>query len=132
MPEGISTKHNPEFTMLESYEAYADYNDVMNMLETMVSEVSQQVLGTDKIEFGDNVINLKPPWRRLELRQAVIEFGGIDFVQYPTADLLRAKMEETGLEVDPQKNWARLVAETLGALAAAAVFGYLYPKLKGE
>ena len=111
--EGISTKHNPEFTMLESYEAYADYNDVMNMLEAMVSEVSQQVLGTDKIEFGDNVINLKPPWRRLELRQAVIEFGGIDFVQYPTADLLRAKMEEIGLEVDPQKNWARLVDELI-------------------
>jgi len=111
--EGISTKHNPEFTMLESYETYADYNDVMNMLETMVSEISQQVLGTDKVEFGDNIINFKPPWRRIELRKAVIEFGGIDFVQYPSADLLRAKMEETGLEVDPQKNWARLVDELI-------------------
>jgi len=111
--EGISTKHNPEFTMLESYETYADYNDVMNMLETMVSEISQQVLGTDKVEFGDNIINFKPPWRRIELRKAVAEYGGIDFVQYPEADLLRAKMEETGLEVDPQKNWARLVDELI-------------------
>jgi len=111
--EGISTKHNPEFTMLESYETYADYNDVMNMLETMVSEVSQQVLGTDKVEFSGSAINFKPPWRRIELRKAVIEYGGIDFVQYPTADLLRAKMEETGLEVDPQKNWARLVDELI-------------------
>ncbi|GAI57102.1 unnamed protein product, partial [marine sediment metagenome] len=50
--EGISTKHNPEFTMLESYEAYADYNDVMNMVEEMVSKISQRVLGTSKIEFG--------------------------------------------------------------------------------
>ncbi len=111
--EGISTKHNPEFTMLESYEAYADYNDVMNMLEEMVSEVCQQVLGTNEVQFGDNTISFKPPWQRLSLHQAVIEFSGIDFVQYPKADSLRAKMRELGLEVDPEKNWARLVDELI-------------------
>ncbi len=111
--EGIDTKHNPEFTLLESYEAYADYNDVMNMLEEMVSKVSQQVWGTDQIKFGDNVINLKPPWQRLELHKAVTEYSGIDFVQYPNTDSLRAKMKEIGLEVDPRKNWARLVDELL-------------------
>ena len=111
--EGLSTKHNPEFTMLESYEAYADYNDVMNMLEEMVYQISQQVLGTDKVEFGEHTISFKPPWPRLELRQAVTEYSGIDFTQYPEADLLRAKMEAIGLEVDPQKNWARLVDELL-------------------
>ncbi len=111
--EGISTKHNPEFTMLESYEAYADYNDVMNMLEEMVSQIGQQVLGTDKVEYGDATIDFKPPWRRLQLHEAVAEYSGIDFVQYPTVDLLRAKMKETGVEVDPQKNWAHLVDELL-------------------
>ena len=111
--EGISTKHNPEFTMLESYEAYADYNDVMKMVETMVSKVSQQVLGTDEAKYGDNIIDFKLPWRRLQLQEAVAEYSGIDFVQYPNADLLRAKMKEKGLEVDPQKNWARLVDELL-------------------
>ena len=111
--EGISTKHNPEFTMLESYEAYADYNDVMNMLEEMVSKVSQQVLGKTKIKFGDNTINLKPPWQRISLLNAVKEYSGIDFVQYPKAPSLRAKMRELGLEVDPQKNWARLVDELI-------------------
>jgi len=111
--EGISTRHNPEFTMLESYEAYADYNDVMEMVEKMVSKISQQVLGTDQVKFGDNTINFKPPWRRLQLHEAVAEYSGIDFVQYPNADLLRPKMKETGLEVDPQKNWARLVDELL-------------------
>ena len=111
--EGISTKHNPEFTMLESYEAYADYNDVMNMLEEMVYEVSQQVLGTDKVKFGDNTLNLKPPWQRLDLRQAIMEYSGIDFVQYPKAPSLRAKMRELGLGIDPQKNWARLVDELI-------------------
>ena len=111
--EGISTRHNPEFTMLESYEAYADYDDVMEMVEKMVSKISQQVLGTDQVKFGDNIINFKPPWRRLQLHEAVAEYSGIDFVQYPNADLLRPKMKETGLEVDPQKNWARLVDELL-------------------
>jgi len=111
--EGISTKHNPEFTMLESYEAYADYNDVMGMLEEMVSGVCQQVLGTDEVKFGDNVISFKPPWRRLNLRQAVTEFGGIDFVKHPQAESLRAKMQEMGLEADPEKSWARLVDELI-------------------
>ncbi len=111
--EGVSTKHNPEFTMLESYEAYADYNDVMNMLEEMVYEVAQQVLGTDKVQFGDNTLDLKPPWRRINLRDAIMEYSGIDFVQYPKAPSLRAKMREMGLEVDPGKNWARLVDELI-------------------
>ena len=60
--EGISTQHNPEFTMLESYEAYADYNDVMTMLEEMVFAASQQVLATGEVQFGENIINFKPPW----------------------------------------------------------------------
>jgi len=111
--EGISTKHNPEFTLLESYEAYADYNDVMNMVEEMVSGISQQVLGTDKVEFDGDTINLKPPWQRIGLREAIQEHSGIDFVQYPDVIRLGTKMKEIGLEVDPQKNWAHLVDELL-------------------
>ncbi|MFC1989770.1 lysine--tRNA ligase [Chloroflexota bacterium] len=111
--EGISTKHNPEFTTLESYEAYADYNDVMKMLETMVSKISQQVLGTNQIKYGDTTLSFKPPWQQLQLREAVAEYSGIDFVQYPDADLIRDKMKEIGLEVDPHKNWAKLVDELL-------------------
>ncbi len=111
--EGISTRHNPEFTMLESYEAYADYNDVMAMLEEMVYEVSQQVLGTGKVKFGDNTLNFKPPWQRLSLRDAVKKYSGIDFVKYPTADGLREKMRSLNIEVDPEKNWAKLVDELI-------------------
>ncbi len=111
--EGISTQHSPEYTLLESYEAYADYNDVMKMVEEMVSEVSQQVLGTDTVKFGDSTINLKPPWQRLSLRDAVIEYSGIDFVKYPTASGLREKMRSTNIEADPEKNWAKLVDELL-------------------
>jgi len=111
--EGISTKHNPEFTMLESYETYADYNDVMRMVEEMVSEVSQQVLGRDKVEFGGNTINFKPPWPRLELRQAIIKYSGIDFDKYPDADSLRAEMEKKNMEVDPEKDRGRLIDELI-------------------
>jgi len=111
--EGISTKHNPEFTMLESYEAYADYGDVMKMLETMVSEVCRHIFLRSKVQFSDNVIDFTPPWRRITLREAVVKYSGIDFVQYPEADLLRDKMQQLNIEVDPQKNWAKLVDELI-------------------
>jgi lysyl-tRNA synthetase class 2 len=115
--EGVSSRHNPEFTMLESYQAYADYNDVMKMLEEMVSQVCQTVLGTSQVQFGDHAIDFKPPWRRLGLRQAVEKYSGIDFVTYPTAsglrERMRPRMKEVGLEVDPEKDWARLVDELI-------------------
>jgi len=111
--EGISTRHNPEFTMLESYEAYADYNDVMRMVEEMVSEVTQQVLGTSELKFGDDTISFKPPWPRLSLLSAINEYSGIDLGQYGDAESLRAKMQDIGLEIDPQESWARLVDELI-------------------
>ena len=111
--EGISTKHNPEFTMLESYEAYADYNDVMGMLEEMVSEVTRQVVGTDEVEFDGITISFKPPWPRLELRQAIIKYCGLDFDKFPDIDSLRTEMSKLGIEVDPQKDRGRLIDELL-------------------
>ncbi len=111
--EGISTTHSPEFTMLESYEAYADYTGVMAMLEQMISYIGREVPGTAEIKFGNDVINLTPPWRRVTLRDAIREYGGIDFVKYPTADGLREKMRSMKMEADPRKNWAKLVDELL-------------------
>lgn len=119
--EGISTQHNPEFTMLETYEAYADYHDVMEMLEQMVYYVCQQVMGTAQLDFGDDTIDFKPPWRRLSLRLAVKEYSGIDFVKYPTASGLREKMRPMNIEVDPQKNWAKLVDELLKTFVRPAL-----------
>jgi len=111
--EGISTKHNPEFTMLESYQAYADYNDVMNMLEEMVSGIVRKISGKYKIKFGDDTINFKPPWPRLELRQAIIKYCGIDFNKFPDADSLRAEMQKLDIEVDPTKDRGRLIDELI-------------------
>src|SRR5262245_6457548 len=84
--EGLSFKNNPEFTQLEFYWAYADYLQVMELTEQMVSFTAQQVLGTMKIKYKDNEIDLTPPWRRLTLRDAIIEGAGIDYAQYPTGE----------------------------------------------
>ena len=111
--EGIDIAHNPEFTMLESYEAYADYTDVMKMVEEMVSEVSKQVLGTTMIRYGADDIELSPPWPRITLRDAIKEHSGIDYVKYPRAEELRVRMQEIMKDVDPNKNWAKLVDELL-------------------
>jgi lysyl-tRNA synthetase class 2 len=111
--EGVSTQHNPEFTMLESYEAYVNYIDVMKMLEEMIAKVCQEVLGKTKAKFGDDTIDFKPPWKHITLREAVKKYGGIDFVKYPTADGLRDRMRTLKMEPDPQKNWAKLVDEII-------------------
>ncbi len=111
--EGISTRHNPEFTMLECYQTYADYNDVMDTLEEMISSVTSKISGKDEVLFGDNTINFKPPWQRLDLRQAILKYSGIDFDQYPDTDSLRAEMSRLNIEVDPKKDRGRLIDELI-------------------
>jgi len=113
--EGLSTKHNPEFTMLESYQAYADYSDVMAMLEEMVAEIARDALGSTSASFGEETIDFKPPWPRLDLRQAIEEHSGIDYAQYPDAASLGKAMKKIGAEVDPSKDRGRLIDELISA-----------------
>ncbi|MGZ5356355.1 MAG: lysine--tRNA ligase [Solirubrobacterales bacterium] len=104
--EGVSHKHNPEFTMLEWYEAYVDYEDVARELESLVSEVAKKVNGTTIVERDGVEIDLAPPWRRVTLRDAVKERTGIDVMEHPTREALAAAM---GSEADPEEGWGKLV-----------------------
>ena len=107
--EGISTRHNPEFTTLESYEAYADYNDVMKMVEEMVSYIAREVLGTNEVRFAGDTIDFSPPWQRVSLREKVEEGCGIDFEEHPDEDSLRRRIEAIGLDVSGIKGRGKLI-----------------------
>ena len=112
--EGISHKHNPEFTMLETYEAYADYNDVATMTEELVAHAARETLGTTTIERDGEAIDLTPPWRRVTLRDAIMEQTGIDIAQGGgDRDALAARMREQGFEPGDTPGWGKLVDELL-------------------
>src|SRR5215211_5928231 len=104
--EGVSHKHNPEFTMLEWYEAYADYEDAAQRLENLVAHVAERVNGTTKIERDGVEIELAPPWKRLTLRDAIRERSGIDISEHPTREALAGAMDS---EPDPEEGWGKLV-----------------------
>jgi lysyl-tRNA synthetase, class II len=104
--EGVSFKHNPEFTMLEWYEAYADYNDAADRLERLVADVAERVLGTTRVEREGVEIDLAPPWRRITLRDAIRERTGIDILEHPTRERLAGAMGSTP---DPEEGWGKLV-----------------------
>ncbi|MCL4232023.1 MAG: lysine--tRNA ligase [Dehalococcoidia bacterium] len=111
--EGMSAKHNPEFTMLESYEAYADYNGVARMAEEMVSSVAGEVLGQTTVQFRGHEIDLAPPWRRLTLHNALKQYGALDIDEFGTAEKLRSELERRGLSVHPGLGWGKLVDEAM-------------------
>ncbi|HVW47056.1 MAG TPA: lysine--tRNA ligase [Solirubrobacterales bacterium] len=104
--EGVSHKHNPEFTMLEWYEAYADYEKTAHDLEHLVGEVAERTLGTTRVMRGDVEIDFAPPWRRITLRQAILERAGIDILEHPSREALARAM---GTEPDPGEGWGKLV-----------------------
>ena len=114
--EGLSTKRNPEFTMMESYEAYADYRAVAEMVETLVSTVALEVLGTLQIPRGDNLIDLTPPWRRTTYREEVLRHAGFDLLDYEDLDRLKAKMLEIGIIPPPGGGWAKCIDEVSSTL----------------
>ena len=111
--EGMDQDHNPEFTMLESYEAYADYMDVLNMVEEMVSTIALEVLGTRQVQYRDHTIDLTPPWRRVPLREEIRDRSGVDIEDYPSASSLSSRLKELGIEVRAQESRGRLIDKLL-------------------
>ncbi len=115
--EGVSFKHNPEFTQLEYYWAYADYEQVMALTEEMISTVAQQVLGTTRITYQGHAIELAPPWRRVTMREIIREHSGIDYMDYPTAETLAAALQARGEPLPARATWGKLIDHLLSAYA---------------
>ena len=116
--EGLSRRHNPEFTLLESYEAYADYHTMLELVEQLVPTVAQQALGRQTVTHQDQEIDLRPPWRRITLREAILAETGIDYGQHSDLPSLQSAVEAAGLRVEPQPTWAKLVDQLLDTAVA--------------
>ena len=113
--EGLDLTHNPEFTMMESYEAFVDYNDVMGMVEQMVHALANEVLGSSTIEYNGKSIDLTPPWPRLALREEIKRRTGIDFLQCPDIESLSTEMKALGINVTRQASWGGLMDKLLSS-----------------
>lgn len=98
--EGMDPKHNPEFTLLELYQAYTDYNGMMELTEGLIRHVSKAVNGTGKIPFGDEVIDLDKPFRRISMSDAVLEYAGVDFKEIKTTEEARRLAREHHIEFE--------------------------------
>ena len=107
--EGLDQQHNPEFTTMESYEAFSDYNDVMVMVEELVSLLAGEITGSSKVSYGDDVLDFTPPWPRLNLREKIISESGIDFLQHEDIQSLKNAMQNIGIDVSNQVSWGGLL-----------------------
>ena len=112
--EGVSYKHNPEFTMLEWYEAYADCEDAMRRTESLVSFAAQQALGTTVIDAKGQAVDLAPPWARIPLGLAIAEKTGLDPLEGPRDEArLRGRLEADGVDTSHDTSWPGLVDHML-------------------
>ncbi|MCL2141038.1 MAG: lysine--tRNA ligase [Dehalococcoidia bacterium] len=113
--EGIDTRHNPEFTLMECYQAYADYNDVMQMVEDMIAGIIKKVCGDYKIQYGQDVLDFTPPWPRLDLRQVIHDKCGIDYAMFPDTISLATEMQRRGIDFDHTRDRGRLIDDLLSS-----------------
>ncbi|HSH58835.1 MAG TPA: lysine--tRNA ligase [Acidimicrobiales bacterium] len=130
--EGLSPRHNPEFTMLEAYQAYADYGDMMGLTETLVAHLATELCGTTQISYGGRALDLEPPWRRATLTELVEEHAGVDVdVDVPLEELRRVAKEH---EVQVEEGWGpgkvllEIYEKTTEARLWGPVFAYDYPQ----
>jgi lysyl-tRNA synthetase class 2 len=113
--EGVSYKHSPEFTMLELYQAYADYQDVMRLTEDMIATATRAAVGRTRVPWGDQQIDFNPPWQRVPLREAIAEYSGVDYASYPDLEELRSAAQQAGLHTEPDWNRGKILDELLTA-----------------
>jgi lysyl-tRNA synthetase, class II len=107
--EGISTRHNPEFTMIELYEAYADYKDIMNLTENMIAHIAREVLGTQQVDYQGKPVDLSPGWRRVTMVDAVKEVTGVDFSVRMTDEEAQALAKEHRVPVEKHMSFGHIL-----------------------
>ncbi|SES22509.1 lysyl-tRNA synthetase, class 2 [Gracilibacillus ureilyticus] len=109
--EGVSTRHNPEFTMIELYEAYADYHDIMELVENMVAHIANEVLGSTTVSYGEYEVNLEPKWTRLHMVDAIKEHTGVDFWKQMTDEEAKSLAKEHGIDIEDTMTYGHIVNE---------------------
>jgi lysyl-tRNA synthetase class 2 len=130
--EGLSTRHNPEFTMLELYQAYGDYGDMMTLTEELIAEIARRVVGSTVVTYGDRSVDLTPPWRRATLTELVEEHAGVRVDVRMPLDELRRVASDHGVEPDDSWGPGKLVLEIYEKTTEAELWGPVfvcdYPK----
>lgn len=109
--EGMDPKHNPEFTNIELYQAYADYEEMMRITENLFEYVAKEVLGTDTINYQGTEICLKAPWKRITMIDAVKKYADVDFNEIDTDEDAREVAREKGLEISEHDTWGKVLSE---------------------
>jgi len=115
--EGISIQHNPEFTMMEFYQAYATYEDLMDLTEDLICHVAKQVVGSLQFMYGERGLDLSRPWQRLTVREAVLKYGEIAEADVDDRGKLMAYAKKLGLELDKNTGYGKLLTEVFDAVA---------------
>ncbi len=115
--EGISIQHNPEFTMMEFYQAYATYEDLMELTEDLICHVAEQVIGSLKVTYGDREVDLQRPWQRLTVREAVLKYGAISDSDIDDHEKLLAYAKSLGLDLDKSIGYGKLLTEVFDEVA---------------
>ncbi|MCM0082823.1 lysine--tRNA ligase [Geomonas sp. Red32] len=115
--EGISVRHNPEFTMMEFYQAYATFEDLMNFTEELLCHVAQEVLGTLDFTYGGEPISFQRPWQRFTVKEAIVHFGDIDAKSLEDRDLAYAYAKKIGLDLTEDIGYGKLITEIFEEIA---------------
>lgn len=109
--EGISTRHNPEFTMLELYKAYGDFETMMELTENLIEHVAREVLGTTKLTYGEHEVDLSTPWQRISMVDAIRDVVGVDFSKRMSDHEAKVLAQEHGVNIEPHMKFGHIVNE---------------------